>query len=403
MLQKPQENQVTRAELATIALARTAIAVNAWASSLSIGTHSFNFAVDATYYAWGSTQYSLIARDIADGINQLTKASIYYCQLPVDRDYIEGFSTQAYLEKTAKDLSCDYLMIDAGSSKTRSFDRNSFLSCAPLSTYSEKALPAQILLTNHDGTNSTYEVVSFCNFERSGMPAQPNVWSRVKESLQWMVANGTIPYESFPTRHATAAVKYGDTWFTACDTCIRQVIPQADASSLDIAQSLLAHYPGMRIIILYKKVDSESAAFDSLNNKGVGLFLKQVSPDSNAPRAENPIVHILGALGALALAAASVMMFKLAHNNVHQVTTHVVGQKIAQAGMRIAFASMILPSCGIAVNFLHNALILHKKKAMVLKIEPKECRSSGLYSSEIESCKAVDIIAPNPENSVVQR
>lgn len=404
ILQKPQENHITRAELAGMALARTAIAINGWNSTLAIGTHHFNTGLELSHYALGCTQYPLLARDIADSISRLTATSMYYYQLPIDREYIKEFSAQDYLQNTLKNnTQNDYLMIDAGSSTTRAFDKHSCLGNMPLSTYNEKALPAHFTLTNKQGAVSTYEVVSFCNMERSGIPEQPSVWSRATAGLQLLTGRGVALYETFPGRHATAVVKYGNTWFTTCDTSIRQVIPETDASPSEIAQSLLSHYPGMRIIVLYKKIDNADMSHDSTNTNDVALFLKRVSPDGNIPPTENPMFYLIGALVSIAFAATCIIMFRVTRNNMYQVTTHAVGQKIARVGITLIFLATALPYCGNTVTLLHNALVSYRKKALVLKIDPKKGHASGLYSSEIESCKAVDIIAPNPETSAAKQ
>lgn len=379
---------------------RTALAINSWNNPLAIGTHPFNSVLEVSHYASGATQYTLLARDIVDGINQLTSIRMNYCQLPLDREHVQEFSTQDYLQSTLHDDVYDYLIIDAGSSTTRAFDKHSCLGNTPLSTYKEKSLPAKLTITNADGLVNDYEVVSFCNMERSGIPAEPNIWSRVVRGIQWLSGLGALPYETFPGRHATAVVKYSDTWFTTCDTCVRQVIPEADATSSDIAQSLLAHYPGMRIIALYKKIDNVSTSGDVTNNKDVALLLKRVSPDSNIPLTESPALHILAILGSLACAATSIMMFRLAHSNVQQIITNSLGQKIVQSSMKIVIGATTLVLCGSVVTHMNNALTMHKRKNMILKINPQKNHASGLYSAEVEACNQIDIVAQHPENNV---
>jgi hypothetical protein len=392
-----------RAELTAAGLARTALGINSWSSPLPIGTHSFNSVLELSHYGLGATQYSLLVRDIVDGINQLTNIRMLYCQLPLDREHVKEFSTQDYLQSTLKENVCDYLMIDAGSSTTRAFDKHSCLGNIPLSTYNEKALPANFTFAHYDGTIHTYEIVSFCNMERSGVAVKPSVWSRTMRGIQWLSGLGALPYETFPTRHATTVVKYGDTWFTTCDTCVRQVVSETNANSSDIAQSLLAHYPGMRIIALYKKVNNVPAPGDVTNDKNVTLFLKRVSPDSNIPLTEIPLIHVLAVLASFTFMATSMTMFKLARCNIQQIIAHSLGQKITQAGMGIVLLATTLPPCGNVVSFVNNALIAHKKKAMLLKIDPKKDHASGLYSTEIESCKTVNMIVPNPENGIAKQ
>ena len=119
-------------------------------------------------------QYAIIARDIADGVSRLTAAHIMCCQLPVNRATSSTFDMGTHIQQQLDSGSApDYLMIDANSSQTAAFDKHSGISTQELAVYEEQKLPARFDLTLNDGTMTSYELISFCNFERAGISAVP--------------------------------------------------------------------------------------------------------------------------------------------------------------------------------------------------------------------------------------
>jgi len=382
LIQMISTNDRTRAELASLALMRVALALNTWDKQVTCGSNAFNSGVQSGGYGEADKQMSLIAQDIVNGFHTtITAARITYHQLPVDRHLLPAFALDDYITARMEEIPPDFLVIDTSSSETADFDTYAPISAYKPPLHAETQLPASFSVTMPNGSVAWYTVLSFCNFERSGIAPNPTLFSRVVSVLEWLsTSNGLIPppFYVLPQRHATAGVRYGDDWFIADDTRIWQ----ADAEGkgpLEIGQALLNQYPGMRALVFYKKISDNSNIHLHNNQQQVNITLIK-TPYSPKP---TPMQHpmLIWLLSLLPLVMAAIIAFSCMIFWQYTARWKNPIRTLTRVIMLTASSNLLFSLCGKSVYLMLQARKAYNTAAHTLTLHASDEHMSGLSST----------------------
>ncbi len=379
---------MNRQTMVAIALMRSALAINSWVGDEPIGTYPFDSCTRSGYYGEGARQYPLLVNDILAGMGMVTALNMAYYLLPVDRCVSDTSidlhaSIVAQIDRTHGYLP-DSFVVDVSGTHVAQFDEYSLMSKSSLSLPNERAIPMVVTVPAGDGRTVTYEMVSFCNVERSGVPRTSTVVSRIGAYLRYMGGFGILPHNLLPQRHATAVVRYGDTWFVAEDTRIWEVNSSDTSDPREVGRRLLEWYPGVRVLVMYRRVSAsdhrsaDAVALERSPSHEAVLTLRSVTT-AQLSITERP--GVVFGTGSLSLGLATLSCYAagvLLQSNLQlQERSMIFAQKFLQHYM---LPYMTITLLGQAAMSFFQYGIAKRITQRTIELSEKTRGASGLYS-----------------------